>query len=182
MPVERYGGLREREVKLGGAVIDQIARGSSRATGRGVVAFERAPDESKLAFRFRHGQVQFTGSCLEELRTNMMGLKRPTVGLHCHCEQDGRMLAELALSDYAGRAELHPAQGTFEVSALHQTASGKQKKDILGYWFRSEAAEGAVDLLGDGRVFVPAALSAEQKSRLLCLYGALLLYKPSETM
>lgn len=179
--VERYGGLKEREVKLGGAVVRHVDRSWSRPTGRGLVSFEKAPEESSLGFDMTAQDRAFTGKCVEHLHTNMMGLKNPKVSLECTCREGEATRAQLKLEQYQGAAEL-AGFGTYQVSALHQDTRGKNRQEVLGYWFQGSTGEGAVDLNADGRIWLPAGVSPEEKPLLLCLYAGLLLYRPGEAL
>lgn len=181
LKVERYGGLVERELKLGGAVVSNIERRWSRPTGRGLVNFQKAPDESSLTFAIAFQEKALTGKCVEHLTTNMMGLKNPKVSLECVCAEGGAARAKLALEQYQGAAEL-TGLGSYKVSALHKDTKGESRREVLGYWFQGSAGEGAVDLHDDGRAWLPASVSAEERPLLLCLYAGLLLYRPGEAL
>jgi hypothetical protein len=192
LTVERYGGLKEKELKVGGAVVRDIDRSWTRPTGRGLVGFEKAPDETSLTFAFQREGLTLAGSCLEELSTNMMGLKDPKVSLTCTCKVGETVRARLTLEQYQGAAELvgaaqadaeQPAESVgavnrFNVYGVHTDSRGKKRKEVLGYWFQGRHGEGAIDLEGKGKAWLPGAVSNEEKSLLLCLYSGLLLYRP----
>ncbi|MFT3925806.1 MAG: hypothetical protein QM778_24905 [Myxococcales bacterium] len=179
MNAQREGGLKENELRLGGAVASQIERNWSRPLGRGLVSFEKAPEETTLKFAFKEGQVALSGGCVEQLRTNLMGLKDPKVSLECSCKDGETLKGQLKLEQYQGKAELGGAN-SYQVYGVHTTTSGKKRNEVLGYWFLSKAGEGAIELKNDGRAWLPPTLSAEERPTLLCLYSALLLYRPSE--
>jgi hypothetical protein len=179
-PVARESGLREGDLHFAGARISDIRRDSNRPTGRGLVNFEKAFDETRVAFRFQVGDVGLDGECVEQLKANLMGLKRPKVFLKCSCKAEDQERAKLALEQYQGHAELESGV-RYEVSSLHETTRGKTTKDVLGYWFKGSEGQGAVDLQGDERVWLPPKLVDSDRPLLLCLVGALLVYKPSES-
>jgi hypothetical protein len=179
--VERYGALKERELKLGGAVVRNIERSWSRPTGRGVVNFQKAPEETSLKFAIKEQDRGLAAECVETLSTNMMGLKDPKVHLVCVCKEGETLRAKLELDQYRGTAEL-TGLNRFQVSALHKDTRGKSRHEVLGYWFQSPAGQGAVDLNDEGRVWLPQAVTPEEKPILLCLYAGLLLYRPGETL
>ena len=181
LKVERYGGLLGKELKLGGAVVRQIQRSWSRPTGRGVVNFQKAPEETSLTFAMKGPDKPLIGKCVEHLSTNMMGLKDPKVSLECTCSEAEVVRARLILEQYKGSAEL-TGLGTYQVSALHEDTKGKHRKEVLGYWFQGSSGDGAVDSNDEGRVWLPAAVSPDEKPLLLCLYAGLLLYRPGEAL
>jgi hypothetical protein len=89
-------------------------------------------------------------------------------------------VAQLELNQGNGTAKLGDAE--YRVQTLHQTRKGKQEKAALGYWFTQPAGEGAIDLAGDGRFWLPPQLSAEQEPAMLCLYASLFVYRPSQAL
>jgi len=174
----REGGLKERELRLGGAVVRQIERSWSRPTGRGLVNFEKPPEETSLKFAFQHENQALTGECLEHLTTNMMGLKDPKVSLRCACKEGETVRAQLQLEQNRGSAEL-TGLGSYTVTPIHTDQRCKARHELLGYSFQSPHGEGAIDRGGEGRAWLPSDVSPEEKPLLLCLYSGLLLYKPS---
>jgi hypothetical protein len=179
LPVVRSGSWNEKEVRLGDVALTRVERENNRSTGRGVVNFDRSFDEGRVGFQFQEGGLLLAGDCLERLKSNMMGLKRPLVLLHCRCRDGDEVRAELELEQYQGHARLSDA-ASYQVSSLHETTRGHKKSEVLGYWFRGPNGEGAVDVQGAERVWLPPGASSEEKSLLMCLYGALILYRPSE--
>ncbi len=178
LQAEREGGLKERELRLGGAVARQIERSWSRPTGRGLVNFEKAPEKTSLKFAFQHGNQALAGECLEHLSTNMMGLKDPKVSLRCACKAGETVRARLQLEQNQGSAEL-TGLASYQVSSIHTDERGRARREVLGYLFQGPHGGGAVDRGGEGRAWLPSDLGAEEKPLLLCLYAGLLLYKPS---
>jgi len=179
LEAERRGGLKERELALGGAVASDIERDWNRPLGRGLVHFEQAPEETTLAFSFKHPQGTLAGHCTEHLKSNLMGLKNPKVSLACTCKDGDRSLGEVALEQSQGSAEL-AGGGAYRVYGIYTASNGRKRDEVLGYWFLSQAGEGAVELKGEGRAWLPPNVSPEQRPALLCLYAAMLLYRPGE--
>jgi hypothetical protein len=165
-------------LKLGGGAVSDVARGSDRVTGRGLWTFKERPSEASLRFVFRRGSVALDGDCLERVNKPVMGFVPDNVSLTCTCRQAGKTSARLTLEKGKGSAQLEGG-AAYEVSALNRSTRNKKEPQALGYWFQRAEGEGAVDVTGDGRFWLPPGLPAQEEPGLLCLYAGLLLYHPS---
>jgi hypothetical protein len=176
--VSGRGGLHEGEWKLGAATISGVERSANRITGRGVTTWQRDPNQTGLTFTLKDQNRTLAAVCNEGVEETYFGVGRPNVHFECSCREGDAERAHFKLVNGDGTAEL-PEVARFQVSRLSISSQNRNEKRALGYWFHGDSGQGAVDVLDDGRVWLPERLPGEARPALLCSYAALLLYRPT---
>jgi hypothetical protein len=146
----------------------------------GTTPYGRAPDPDTRKYRFElvEGAVALQAECSEQARdAPYFGLGKSTIDLYCTCQQGARVRAALQVSEGRGEAAL-PNNTRLAVWEAHEDERGRRGRPILGYRFRNQQQEAAIDITTRPRAYLPGQLEESQRLPLTCLFAALLLHRP----
>ncbi len=184
LPVTGHSGnlisFREKDLTLGAYRVTNIDRDWDRGSSQSAGPWAR--DAHKKAFRFDLKSQQRTlhAECVEQAVTHeVAGFGKSKATFKCSCAEGDGKPSTLELINGVGKATLSDGD-TFEVAALYDSEQGPTTTEALGYHFKKDGAEGAVDVTVGGRAWVPKDIAEEQLFELVCHYGALFLYRPTK--
>jgi hypothetical protein len=184
LPVTGHSGsfksFKESDLTIGSYKVTNIDRDWDKGSGANAGLWSR--DAKKKAYRFdvqSQGRT-LQGECTEQAVTHAVaGFGKTKVTFACTCGDGDTPRAKLSLVNGAGSVEL--GRGVkYDLAVVHQSEQGAQVSTALGYHFTSPSGEGAVDVTGNGRAWVPNDLDEEPLFDLVCGYAGLFLYRPTE--
>lgn len=181
--VEGYSGsvktFREKELKLGSYSVANIERDWDKGSSASAGLWSR--DAKKKAYRYDVKSQSRTlhGECTEQaVQQSIAGFGKAKVTFGCTCNEGEAVRGKLDVVNGAGTAQV--GESLYQVSVVHESEQGSTVSAALGYHFRGPAGEGAVDVGGTGRAWLPAGVDEDNGLTLACQYAGLFLYRPTE--
>jgi hypothetical protein len=172
--------FREKELQLGSYAVSNIDRDWDKGSSAGAGLWSR--DAKKKAYRFDVKSQARTlhGECTEQaVQHSIAGFGKAKVTFGCTCSEGSTVRGKLDVVNGQGTAQVGDA-ALYQVATVHESEQGSTSSGALGYHFRGPQGEGAVDVGGTGRAWLPAEASEEDTFTLACQYAALFLYRPTE--
>jgi hypothetical protein len=183
LPVSGHSGsvktFREKPLQLGPYQVGSIDRDWDKKSSTSAGPWSR--DAKKKAYRYDvTGQGRnLHGECTEQaIESSVAGFGKLSVTFSCVCSENGSTVAQVDLKDETGSAQVSGAEG-YKVSTIHDSEQGARVSSPLGYHFTGPHGEGAVDVSGPGRAWLPAQAEPDESLALACQYAGLLLYRPT---
>ncbi|MFT3928545.1 MAG: hypothetical protein QM778_38805 [Myxococcales bacterium] len=185
LPVQGYSSgfrtsFREKDIHVGDYLVTGIDRDFDQSSQQNAGGFQRLARKSAYRFELKAAAHALHGECTAEYESRgKAGFAKVTSSFHCWCAEDNTPRADVTITNGTGRAQI--IGNAYALTVLHQPQSGGPVKAALGYQFKSPGgALGAVDVTGNGRVWLPAGSSADESTALVCSYAGLMLYRPAD--
>lgn len=171
--------FRENEIKLGGYQVANIDRDWDKKSSSGAGPWSREAKKKAYRYDIQSQGRTLHGECTEQaVEHSVGGFGKQNVSFTCVCAENGANVAQLELANQAGTAQVGSAN-SYQVAAVHESEQGAKVSSALGYHFRGPHGEGAVDVTGSGRAWLPAQVDQEESFALVCQYAGLFLYRPT---
>ena len=174
------------DFKIGPYAVANVARGG-KLTPRFRAAAGFANNEGRgYSFDLKRGEQSLHGECAAaegESSTAAGGspMASDTRKLACTCGSEGGpvvagvVMQGTTLSHYGGALKAHDS--TYDISALYDRQGEASDGSPSGYRVDGEGVQGAVDVLGPGRVWLAKTLEGDRRTDVICVFAGLLLYK-----
>ena len=118
------------------------------------------------------------GECTEQASSNgIAGFSKVKVTFGCTCNEGETARGKIDVVNGAGTAQV--GEALYQVLLVHESETGSKVSGALGYHFRGPEGEGAGDVGGTGRAWLPAGADDHNSFTLACEYAGLLLYRPT---
>ena len=173
----KSGGIgKEPDFQIGTFAITAIDRDWNKSSSTGVGPWKR--DASKRAYRFEiaQGELSAHAECLEIGTANSVGpWGTGKVTYTCECRGEGVIASKLEFVN--GNGTFSAGTRTMPVVPIFQSEGKASSSSPLGYSFAGDGYEGAVDVSGAGRAFLPAVEAPNERMAWVCAYASLLLYR-----
>ncbi len=171
--------FREKNLEIGSYSVSHIDRDWDKGTQTNAGPWSRA--SNRKAYRFDVGAAGrlIHAECNEQaVSQDIAGIGQSKVTFACECREGSDARAKVDLVDGVGTARI--AGIPYEITAVYESEQGGRSGTALGYHFKAPEGDGAVDVTGKGRAWLPTAVTDETTLGLVCAYAGLLLYRPTQ--
>jgi hypothetical protein len=192
LPVEgrssASGMLVNEDFKMAPYQVANVSRGAKHTSKFGAFGAFKSNAESGYSFDFKSADKSVHGECTLEAGEKGFSLgntsfSKQTAKLACACGNDNApaasvvMAAETGGNGYGGTLKAHT--DSFQVKAIYDREGAMLSDGTpAGYRVDGQGIVGAVDVMGNGRVWVQKKLGPDQRADLACVFAGLLLFKP----
>jgi hypothetical protein len=191
VPVEgrsQASGLFVNEdFKIGPFQVTNVARGAKHSSKFGAFGAFKSSEESAFSFDLKRGETSLHGECRYEGSEGGAILGDLTIGnehkkLACACGNEEAPIASVVmtaatLSKYGGTLKAHDS--SYDLQAIYDREGAASDGNPAGYRVDGDGVQGAVDVLGPGRVWLAKTLEGDRRTDVTCVFAGLLLFKPT---
>jgi hypothetical protein len=169
--------------------VSNVSRGSKHTSRFRALGAFKSNSESGFSYDVKRGEQSLHGECTAEVGESggevMAGLtvSNATGKLACACGgEEGAPVASFVmqgttLSHFRGTLKAHDS--SYDIAAIYEREGAMSDGNPSGYRVDGEGVQGAVDVLGPGRVWLAKTLEGDRRTDVTCVFAGLLLYKPS---
>jgi hypothetical protein len=176
------------DFKIGDFAVANVSRGGKSTTRFGGFGGFKSSEESGYSFDLKQGAQSLHGECT--LETSEAGANVGAVTISnerkkfaCACGNEGAPVATVVMGastmdkQYTGTLKAHDA--SFDVKAIYDREGAISDGNPAGYRVDGQGVQGAVDVLGPGRVWLAKTLEGDKRTDVTCVFAGLLLFKPT---
>jgi len=183
------GMFVNEDFTIGEYGVANVSRGAKSKSRFGAFGGFTSSEESGYSFDLKQGPQTLHGECVAEASAGGVSLGSLTVSnekkkLACACGNEAAPVASVVMqastadNHYGGTLKAHDA--AYDVKAIYDRAGGLSDGNPAGYRVDGQGAvQGAVDVLGPGRVWLAKGLTGDKRTDVTCVFAGLLLFKPS---
>ena len=183
------GMLVNEDFKIGSYEVANVSRGGKSKTRFGGFGGFKSSEDSGYSFDLKQGAQSLHGECVLEVSEsgadlgNGATISNEKKKLACACGNETApvatvvMRASTADKHYGGTLKAHDA--SYEVKAVYDREGAISDGNPAGYRVDGEGIQGAVDVLGPGRVWLAKSLDGDKRTDVTCVFAGLLLFKPT---
>lgn len=174
--------------KIGDFDVVDVSRGGKSKSRFGAFGGFKSSEESGYSFDLKRGDQNLHGECEAEATEAGATLGGITISnekkkLACACGNEATPVASVVMQastadqQYGGSLKAHDA--TYDVKAIYDRQGGMSDGNPSGYRVDGNGVQGAVDVLGPGRMWLARGLEGDKRTDVTCVFAGLLLFKPA---
>lgn len=183
------GMFANEDFKIGPYEVANVSRGSKHTSRFRALGAFKSSSESGYSYDVKRGEQTIHGECTVEVGESGaevlagVAVSNATRKLACACGgEEGAPVASVVmqgttLSHYGGTLKAHDS--SYDVAAIYEREGAVSDGNPSGYRVDGEGVQGAVDVLGPGRVWLAKTLEGDRRTDVTCVFAGLLLYKPT---
>ncbi|HZU82618.1 MAG TPA: hypothetical protein VE987_06865, partial [Polyangiaceae bacterium] len=175
------------DFKIGPFEVANVSRGAKHSSRFGAFWGFKSSEESGYSYDFKRGDLSLHGECVLDVSASGADLGSLTIGnehrrFACACGDEkapvaGVVMTASTLSKYGGKLKAHDS--TYDLQAIYDREGAASDGNPAGYRVDAEGVQGAVDVLGPGRVWLAKTLEGDRRTDVACVFAGLLLFKPT---
>jgi hypothetical protein len=182
------GMLVNEDFKIGAFEVANVSRGAKSKTRFGGFGGFKSSEESGYSFDLKQGAQSLHGECTLETSEAGADLGAVTISnerkkFACACGNEAAPVATVVLhasttdKQYSGTLKAHDA--SYDVKAIYDREGAISDGNPAGYRVDGQGVQGAVDVLGSGRMWLAKTLEGDKRTDVTCVLAGLLLFKPT---
>ncbi len=180
------GALADEDFKMGPYEVAEVDRDWSHGSSISALGFSKGSTKGGYAFQLKTKAGVLRGECATEAKDTGFSLgggvsfSNQVAKLGCTCSGDDGsssvVISAQTAENYAG--ELKTRASSYAIEAIYEREGGLSGSDPTGYRVDGDGPAGAVEVIGDGRIWLHRDLDEEERTDMACLFAGLLLYMP----
>jgi hypothetical protein len=182
------GMLVNEDFKIGAYDVANVSRGAKSKTRFGAFGGFKSNEESGYSFDLKQGAQSLHGECTLEVNESGANVGSVTISnerkkFACACGNEAAPVASVVMQastmdkQYSGTLKAHDT--SYDLKALYDREGAISDGNPAGYRVDGQGVQGAVDVLGPGRVWLAKSLEGEKRTDVTCVFAGLLLFKPT---
>jgi hypothetical protein len=182
------GMFVNEDFKIGDYAVANVSRGGKSKTRFGAFGGFSSNEQSGYSFDLKQGVQSLHGECTLEVGEAGANVGAVTISnerkkFACACGNEAAPVATVVMSastmekQYAGTLKAHDA--SYDVKAIYDREGAISDGNPAGYRIDGQGVQGAVDVMGPGRVWLAKTLEGDKRTDVTCVFAGLLLFKPT---
>jgi hypothetical protein len=181
------GALAKETFKVAPFAVTDVDRDWNSTKSKSIGGFSSQNTAGGYNWVFEGENLSVKGQCLIEGSNKSIGLmkglsmNKQAAQIGCACDFDGIPTEVVLKTDkkqkYAGVLKTRSGK-ELQITALYEREGTMNSPDPTGFRVDGETPLGAVEVIGNGRIWLAAGMEAAERADLACLFSGLMLYIP----